>query len=304
MAVRLMMRLALLEDDPGNDHLRVIHNFQTYFKPHVSSSGSLPDIWQSYRSLYTDRGTPRKRILCVNEKWSAFENRQQRTYRSVCQLRSGLKPIYVHENELIICPQFWEHPEKPMENNRDECPTVKRDLTSFNTGPGDYKIVLYQTYFLFAGAGALRLGNNALSADWSTPTSPNICLQEGPRTPLAKIWCEVFFVASMQSRCEDFPVYKRSLSSLGGLGQSGSSQIVYDSSQTHFDSAASELSFGQLSDVEPLVQPQEVQMVRHPSQFASLQIKPPMHDLDAAAPEPTALPEPRASQGVQGSPRS
>ena len=184
---------------------RIAGNYRTYYNSHTDLEHPTSEAFWSYQELYTFRGTPPRRILCVNEKPSAWENRMQSTYRGTCQANRFLQPVFLSAesaNKLIICPQFWQYPEKPEGDNQDDCPTVTEGETRFNTRPDDRKLILYQSYFLFAGAVAFKLssfGRFPLRPERSLPISPNICIRDTAATSFSRLWCEVFFVASKYS---------------------------------------------------------------------------------------------------------
>ena len=185
---------------------------RTFYKSHTLDF-AIERLSQVEAGLYSRQGQPRKRIVCVKEKkiWGGSDPKQV-DYRAMCGPLAPLKPAFLPDNlqELVICPQFWHYPHKPMVNNTD-CPTVNNQRTRFNSGPVADKLIIYQSYFLMAGADAYAIaptGFNLMPSLLPYETNPNFCFDRPDYTTFNCVFCDLFFVASKYCH-QKLPVINR-----------------------------------------------------------------------------------------------
>ena len=195
-------------DELGDGGASPIKSFLTFYKTlrHINAVRS--NLSTHSNTFYVEADRVRPRIVCVNEHERPFEKYSslQPDWRSECQSVRGVIPILfsaapIFESPaVLVCPRFWDWPDRPLQRNQESCPTLNPRKTAYNTDPEDLQLLLFKSYFLMLAVivrglpghppGLLsRINLN------SRMRSPNICASLGADESLQTALAEMFYVA-------------------------------------------------------------------------------------------------------------
>ena len=190
------------------DGANPMKSFLTFYK----TLGHINDVRHNLsthsNTFYVEAGRVRPRIVCVNEHEQPFEKYAslQPDWRSECQSVRGVIPILfsavqIFESPVVlVCPRFWDWPDRPHQRNQENCPTLNQRKTAFNTEPRDLQLLLFKSYFLMLAVIVRGLPGNPpgplsrISLN-SRMRSPNICASLGADESLQTALAEMYYVA-------------------------------------------------------------------------------------------------------------